>query len=357
MRMQWSVLAVLAGLSAGVTAWAQGAVAAPAIKPAIAGLISMEDISFHRVDGGVPENALKDIDDRPGLMSAVVINITWAQLQPKPSVLDTSALDAALAHVRAYNKRYPKTPVRVVLRQWPGPNAPQWAKNLAGPPVTIIHRGMPETVGRYWTPVYRAAWRALQDQLGAKYDSEPLIAMVTNVTGSSMTDEPLLLSGDEVAVKNLLAAGFTDAQYKQTLWESPEDYRAWKTTIIEQPYNPFRTIDSGKPVVDDATTIELMHHWREVMGARGLIGNHSLAAPPVESHIFLWNEIKKLGQPIEFQTQSPAGLNWDATVQYAVSLGSPALEIWSGKHDGEFSGQSSADLLRWSAELKANMKQ
>ncbi len=84
--------------------------------------------------------------------------------------------------MRAYNSDHDDHPLRVKLRVWPGPNAPDWVKSLDGDPVTIIcnSTGGYITIGRFWAPSYRQAWRDLQSQLAFFYDAEPLIAEVSN---------------------------------------------------------------------------------------------------------------------------------------------------------------------------------
>jgi hypothetical protein len=297
---------------------------------------------------------LKEISARPGLLDGVVINVTWAQLEPKPGQFQTEAIDSALASVRSYNKSYPKTPLKVLLRIWPGPVAPKWVKNLGGPPVTILHRDMPITVGRFWSAPYRSAWRDMQNHIGAKYDSDPLIASVSNSSGSSITDEPLLSPGDAMSIRNLKNAGFTDAQYLDTLMDSVNDYDAWKTTVVEQTYSPYRELDSGRPVLKEAVTLQLMHRWREKMGERGVVSNHALSGPPQDRLVFMYDEIKKLGQPAEYQTHAPNDLNWDETITYGVAHGAEMIELWQGTNFGGFEKQPAEALKRWSAELKAN---
>ena len=149
---QSAVLTASASIIARLPACAQPV----QLKPPMRGLISMGNISFHRTDDGVPNNSLQAIATRPGAIQGVVINVTWAQLQPAPDVLDTGAIDQGLAAVRDYNTRNASTPLAVKLRIWAGPNAPTWAKTIGGPPVKIQSIAGPQaaaiTVGRFWSP-------------------------------------------------------------------------------------------------------------------------------------------------------------------------------------------------------------
>jgi hypothetical protein len=332
------------------------ATGAPGLKAPLAGILSMGNISFHRQDGGVPDNSLADLEAMPGVFDGLIINFSWEQLEPKPGIMEFAPIDAVLASVRAYNKKNPQKPLRLGLRVWPGPNAPGWAKSLGGDPVTVYHLDMPITVGRFWGKPYRDAWRRFMNRLGDKYDSEPLIAQVTNSSGSTITDEPFIVAGDPKSVQNLNRAGFSDAMFRDVRSSSPDDYASWKTTIVECAINPYRNMNSGHPKPDVDLTLMLVRDWRQKMGARGLLGNHSLNYPPQTNLVEVYNLIRQLGQPIEFQTHSPRGLDWDGTIQYAISLGATAVELWPGTQYGGFTKLPVETLKQWSEKLKANVK-
>lgn len=344
-----SVASVIAQLPTKATTRAN-----EALKPPLRGLLSMGDIRFHREDGGVAENSLTDLEALPSVFDGVILNFAWSQLEPKQGAVDPQPVEAALASIRAYNSHHPDRPLRVGLRIWPGPNAPVWAKKLGGDPVVVYHKDMPITVGRFWTKPYRDAWRDLLDQLGRRFDAEPLIAQISNSSGSTITDEPFIIPGDPISVANLNKAGFSDEAFRDLRDSSPDDFRAWPTTRVDLAINPYRTINSGKPVVDDDTTAALVRSWRQKMGDRGIVANHALNSPPIDKLVPIYNLIKQLGQPIEFQTHSPEGLNWDGTIQYGVSLGATAIELWPGIKAGGFR-QIPGDTLRaWAQQLRDN---
>ncbi|HZB90328.1 MAG TPA: hypothetical protein VE397_02730, partial [Stellaceae bacterium] len=257
-------------LLAGMAALRGGEAAAqPALKPALQGLVSMGNIAFHRRDGGVPDNSLADLLARPGIFAGVVVNVTWAELEPAPGRLDAGAIDQPLAAVRAYNAKYPATPLAVHLRVWGGPNAPDWAKRLGGAPVSVLHLDMPITIGRFWTAPYRDAWRSLQERLARKYDSEPLIREVSNTSCASITDEPFLLPADPLSLQHLIEAGFDSDAERDCLAQSAKDYALWRTTRIDYYFNPFRGIVGGRPQVEPEVALAIMHQWREQLGPRG----------------------------------------------------------------------------------------
>jgi len=322
----------------------------PQLKTPLIGLVAMGGIGFHRVDGGLAQPGVDDVNRVPGIFGGMVINVTWAQLEAQRGVLDTKIIDDVLDKIRLYNRANAQHPLGARLRVWPGPNAPVWVKNLGAAPVTVLHKDMPITVGRFWSKPYRDAWRELQAKLAAHYDAEPLIREISNTSGSSMTDESILLPGDPESVKSMRAAGFTDAQFQACLWESPEDYTGWASTRVECVCNPYRAIDSGKTRTDPDFTLKLMRHWRQTLGARGVLSNHALNEPA--EHADIYDEMRRLGPPIAFQTHSPSGLNWDGALRLGQSYGAGSIELWSGTKFGGFEKQDPQRLREWAASFQ-----
>jgi hypothetical protein len=73
---------------------------------------------------------------------------SWKQLQPTPSweIGVNNVIDQALAEVRSYNERNPLKPLAVKLRVWGGFEAPDWAKQLGGPPIETIFNDKPRSI-------------------------------------------------------------------------------------------------------------------------------------------------------------------------------------------------------------------
>ena len=359
------VLAVLVGGFYALTHFyktplATGSVSATTtggIKPALQGLVSMGDISFRNVDG-VPNNSLTDLYARPGIFSGVVINASWAQIEPTQGVLVSTSIDQALADVRTYNAKYPNKPLGVLLRVSGANAAPDWAKSLGGAPLTIDHRGSPETIGRFWSTEYQAAWTQLQTMLAAKYDSEPLIYVVANSSCSSQTDEPFVEALDKSDQQIMHNAGFTDAAYENCLTNSLTQYQGWKTTRIEFPFSPFHLTDGTTVTPDVAFTIQVMEAWRAQLGARAVIGNHALQGPIPSDLQPIYDELKKLGPIMELQPASPNKENVDAAISTGVSTGANAIELWdSSCRNCAFTSFTLATLQGWANELAQNKTQ
>jgi hypothetical protein len=347
------------------------------IKPQFHGLLNRGRISVDKPNAA-PNNSLDEIESLPpGIFDGVTVNIKWVQLQPTPDRLDTIAIDAALADVRSYNQRHPQTPLAVKLRIWQGADAPDWIKNLGGPPVAIVHKDKPITIGRYWSPEYRQAWRTFQTKLAEKYDADPLIREVTNTSCSSVTDEPFVMNVSDKdkkekeveALQDLIKAGFTDAAYRDCLMQSAHDYTGWRTTSIDFPVGGYRRIENGKPVRDRQVDSPIMGAFRQVLGARAILSNHALANQEENQGPRGMGStadlIKQFGPPIEFQTANPKAewlqggqLDWESTIRYGISLGASAIEVWDeSRKDPGFKGIPPEKLREWSVALKNNQIQ
>ena len=91
-----------AGDAAVVTLLDAGIATAP--KPPLGGLVDMQDISWHDTEGAEPTFTMANVDLFPGVLGGIVINATWDATEPtQGGPLNTTAIDAALAQVAAYN--------------------------------------------------------------------------------------------------------------------------------------------------------------------------------------------------------------------------------------------------------------
>ncbi len=317
-----------------------------ALKPPIRGLVSMGDTSFV-MRQTMPDNSLASIMAKPGVFSAVVVNVTWAELQPNATTLDTSALDFALATIQRYNDTHPAAPLGVKLRVWAASSAPGWAKSLGGAPIEIGHQQGKISIGRFWSKPYRLAWQALQHALAEKYDGNPLVREVANTSCTSQTDEPLNLPGPPGDIGKLLAAGYTDEAFDACIGESSADYVRWGTTRVEFAFNPYRRIQSGHAVVMDPVVGMIMRGWRRALGERAVISCHGLQSPETAHLMPVIGAMKAIGGHLEFQTRAPKLIKWDATVRFGVALNADAIELWQETAYGGFETQPEQTLLGW----------
>src|SRR6476646_100775 len=132
--------AVLAVVVGAPVSGMRPAAAAPAVKPAIVGLLDRQGI----------------VDDQwAGIIRGVVVQVDWAVLQPTADgpVIGNNPIDAALAAVRAYNGRHPDAPLAIKLRVMAGKGAPQWLKDRVGSQLvqSPVDQGV-GTVPFWWRP-------------------------------------------------------------------------------------------------------------------------------------------------------------------------------------------------------------
>jgi hypothetical protein len=345
-----AIVSACSGSINPVTASSSG-VPVPTIAPVtvvppkipLRGLIDMQDISWHNVDNGQPAFDISNVNMFPGVFGGIVINATWSQMQPaQGGAVNFSAVDAALASIRAYNTANQSLALGVKLRIYGGSNAPAWAKSLDGGPVTIYRNpagcngktdSCPLTVGPFWKSDYIADWRAFQAKVAAKYDTAPLIVAVAVTSCASQTDEPFVATTGPIGKANLAAAGYTDAAEQSCLTGAIDDYSAWVNTDIDFTFNAYDKSTGG---LDTAFTQSVMTLCRQKAAARCVLDNHALQTP-LTSDLTTYSAIAAAGAPINFQTQSPEGMGciWPETITQGILLGARAIEVWpEAKYQG-----------------------
>jgi hypothetical protein len=322
----------------------------PEIKPPIRGLVSMGAYRF-LATGGDPVNTLEPLNAKAGIFGGLVVIATWKQLQPTPNseVAENTAIDHALAEVRAYNDRNPGKPLAVKLRVWGGIAAPDWAMQVGGAPIHTVHNGKPRVIGRFWSPAYREAWSRLQHQLAAKYDTRPLIREVSMTSCMSYTAEPFFLPTEATVAHPLRAAGYTDAAHRQCLEHAVADYAPWKASRLVLSLNPFYGLD-GKGMGDPVFTEQVMHACRRSVGRRCVFDNHDLDATPPKSLLPIYAVMRKLGPEIEFQTLHETPKDFEGTIKKGVAMGASSIELWQD-YQG-FPLVPAAKLRRWADMLE-----
>ena len=324
-------------------------------KPAQAGLVDVGDIEFYGDPSDpTPAFTISDLNNYVGSFSEIVLNVTWAELQPTAGgALNLSTINTAISAVEEYNTAN-GTDVGIKLRVWGGYTAPDWAKNIDGPPITITGPGTidpgsdaTETIGRFWTADYNDAWTTLQNTLAADYDQNPVILGISNTAGSSATDEPFVpLQPDQVT--ELEAGGYTDAAEELTLRNAISDYSAWSETPLDYTMNQFHLEGSGKVVGDPNVTLAVLQE-AENSSRTVQAGNHALNQIPDPSDAFVYAQLTAdaaLDQatvPGSFQTASPVNLggfaNWPPAVAEGVASDAGDIELWDGPGTTGFTGE------------------
>jgi hypothetical protein len=322
-------------------------------KPLLQGLVTMGGLGPLLAKGGHADNTLKEANAHPGVYTGVLLLVSWDELEHVEGKLDVSRIESGLDAVRAYNRKYPETPVRAKLRIFSGRNTPDWVIAKSGGSVIIEDTKQQDiAIGRFWTPAYRNSWKELQRLLAARYDAEPLLAEVAVSSCATMTAEPFIMTLTPENLPKLHAAGFSDEGFKGCLIGALDDYSAWKRTNVDYTVNPFRNTDSGKAQPDEAFTNRVMEAFRRRFEVRGIIANHGLQAEISERQAGVYAELKKLGPPIEFQTISPV-LDWDAAFKIGMEHRMTELEVWNTKDAGGPANVTYDQLKRWSTEMKS----
>lgn len=326
-------------------------------KLSITGLLNMGNIGFYNNPADpTPPSTLPDLTNVATLFGGVVVNVTWAQLQSSEggTIAADNPIDQAIAAVNDFNNAN-GTYVGIKLRVWGGFTAPEFAKNIDGPPITLVSKGETETIGRFWTSDYIDAWTTFQTELAAEYDSNPLIREVAITSGAAATDEPFVPLTSYTALQ---AAGYNDTAEQRVLLGAVEDYAGWTQTPLDYTFNPFHEVEGTKSGSDTAFTLAVMQQALNSTH-QTYLSNHALQNPLAPSVAFVYYQMlaDEALQPnqtrTDFQTASPKVLknfkNWASAVAQGVTYGAHSVELWPSPNG--FVGQpasfvgSLADIL------------
>lgn len=299
------------------------------LKPPIRGLISMGPYEFvGEKNGAQPKNTLQPLRRFRGIFGGIVVVASWQQLEPTKGKVNVDVIKRMLTLIEAYNQRNPDRPLHVKLRVWAGFMAPKWAKELGGDnrPIHVKHKSgngitRDRTLGRFWEPEYREAFRQLQRRLAEHFNDHPLIREVAVTQCMSMTSEPFFLPAD--ILPPLVQNGFTDQAYRECLKHAVQDFEWWWRTRLVFAVNPY---DSGSG--QDLAYTKLLILGCRNSGAQCVIDNHDLTAPPLESVRELYHFIKEQGPEIEFQTYKENPPNLIDTIRRGVELGATGIEMY-----------------------------
>jgi hypothetical protein len=326
-------------------------------KLPLAGLLDMQDIAWHNTAGGEPTFTIANVDRFPGVFGGIVINATWDALQPnEDGPLDESTVETALAQVRDYNASNPSAPLGVKLRVYAGANAPAWAKEIDGGPVSIQRNpkgcssgNCPLTIGKYWTAEYVAAWRRFQSALAGRYDPDPLVRHVAITSCAEQTDEPFVPTIDPSSQANLAAAGVTDALRMDCLSNAIDDYAAWKSTLIDFTFNTF-TPTTGP--ADASFSVSVMQRC-QALGEHCVLDNHALSVPLRGADQPIYDAMGAASGPKNFQTEAPAGMgcDWTQTIAQGVALGAVGIEVWPNTKYQGFDGFTMEQMKHLAGEF------
>jgi hypothetical protein len=345
------------------------ALADPAIKPAITGLISTGSMS----------NTMTKIARVRGVFGGIVIQARWKDFQP--NVIDDALVgisgDNSKDNVTGYNEAAASLSgpnnrkIGVRLRIFAGcssgaSDAPDWAMGSdPGFPITVTaeYNNKPEAceLGQFWNTNsnYAKAWRNFQRKLAAIYDSNPLIQEISVTSCTSFSAEPFFLNlkVPQYDAKNpapdklppsptdaLQSAGYTDAAYEQCLTKAIDDYAPWQATRLEFSFNGFGGVAGQN---DIAASERIMRRCRLALGLRCILSNHDLDATTPSSILPIYVFERKLGPNLTFQTLHEVPDDFEGTLRKGISLGAGSIEIWQEPMSGTFEDQPYSVLAKW----------
>ena len=302
------------------------------VKPQLSGLIDKGSEAQYRDGTPYPVVDLTDVAAQSPAFAGIVVNQTWSQLEPSPGQFDFRTLDSSLAAVTTYNAQHAAAPLGVRLRVFAAYAAPDWAKSLDGPPITVpanLPANTGGTLGQWWKPGYRSAWAGLQQALASRYDSNPVLREVAVSSCSSLTAEPFVIGGEVVALAE--ADGWTTADQQSCLDGALSDYAPWSHTSIYYPMNPL--------LGDQTITTEVMQRCAKSAATGGpscILANNDLSpisattggsAPVYTEMSTLWSASGSK-TPIALQMDGPSSATYCAAIGVAVSYHAESVELW-----------------------------
>jgi hypothetical protein len=355
------------GLLSGVVT-AAPASQGPSVKPQILGLVDKSSQTPYLLRQPFPTVNPSEVAPYAKAFSGIVVNETWAQLQPSRGHLNMAPLRTSLAAVQAYNRAHPGHALSVKLRLWAGFTAPDWAKTLGGKPaVTFSTPTAKGTTGRWWTPVYRAAWSSFLHALAARYDGNSLIRSIAVSSCATLTAEPFVQSPSLALHNTLFAAGWSSAAQQHCLQGAFADYSGWKRTSIDYAFNPFSSYTPGKAAgtQDLAFTYQVMAtcaDLRRTTGRTCILTNHDFTAtaPTTSRSAPVYAEIKALyakhATPVDLQTGPPDNFGGCQAINLALTYHTQSLELWppaaNPKGFKGFTAYTAPELQSWAQALR-----
>lgn len=288
----------------------QDAPALPLMDPAGAGLPGALCGGTGALHGLISrDNLSKGADDREMHLAGFAAEYSWRTLEPTEGNFNLTPIADTLAWANANGKR-------VRLRVFAGDEAPDDAKSIGGPPITIHNHDINKdvTIGRFWLPQFQDRYHALMAKIAEEFDGDPAFAEV-NVCGSGLIscELGLLMLDDKNGAgktnrEQIVAAGFND-EARQTAVDGDiafmqATFRTAWVTLWLHPWQTLTTVSSKQAMdIGDAAYLA----WPQTT-----VGHTGVDESTLVNHTGPWPIYEHFlvkGQPFTGQTRSLGGLS------------------------------------------------
>lgn len=266
-----------------------------------------------------------------GLQAVVheyIIEAHWDAFQPaRGGPIVSTAIDRAVAAVRAFNRAHPTNPQSLRLRVEAGIHSPSWVKALDGGPVSVKSpSGSTGTVPRWWYPDVQAAYAVFIAKLAAYVDPIPEVREVTVGLTMLFFGEVFIRFPTQNAAA-LAAAGLTPSLDVAAIKAMLNAHRVFTHTLTMLDVNAYQTSAGGnlaitKQVMDYAVAV--LHGVEFTNASLATSGNGTLYS------LMAGYGPRGTGRAaISFQTM-PTVSSVITVLARAVSYGASSVELPSG---------------------------
>ncbi len=180
-------------------------------------------------------------------LHAQTFEIDWSFVEPSQGVYNWQYIDDAIAAVAGRG-------MRMRLKVETGVYSPAWAKSLGGAPVPFQNSNTylngEQTVPRYWTAGYKAAYNAFMGAMAARYDNNSSVAEVETCSVGLVSCESVLIQANDITKsdgkrngQHLYEAGFNDSLHMQSMVDDLNYMLSvWHKTRIVMTIQPFHLL-------------------------------------------------------------------------------------------------------------------
>ena len=268
-------------------------------------------------------------------LSGWVVKTSWADLQPTASgpIAEQNVIDDAIVRARELG-------MVLKLRVYAGDEAPEWAKQLGGPPLTLVDPadGGTTTIGRFWTEPFGRAYAEFQALLAARYDGVAEIRETVVSRCTTVFAEPFIRqTGAAENLTTYAAAGLNDETDLRCFKEQVDAHDVWKRTRSDLAVSPYQSVQAKAAARNEgraerggdlAIPEQVMRYCRERLGVRCILENNSLRIKPSAQYVQLYEVMRGLGRPLAFQTATGDKVgNLAETISLAADLGAASVEL------------------------------